>query len=176
MDSENNRDVFQQQVGGVQGAQEHRNECGLPVVAVDYVGGPNVFGDFDDSATEFAITFGVVGKISGAVAVGSVAIKVAGIVDEKVADTVEHGAIGNGGETQPSAQRDCDAGHNRHARFNAPVTRQHHGQFVALCDQGFGQRLDYIGEAAGLREGQAFGCRKKYSQNKLTEGAAPRCG
>jgi len=45
---------------------------------------------------------------------------------------------------------------------------------MTLRDQGFGQRLDYIGEAAGLREGQAFGCRKKYSQNKLTESAAPR--
>ena len=73
------------------------------------------------------------------------------------------------------AQRDGHAGHNHHARFYSPVTRQHHGQFVALRDQGFGQRLDYIGEAAGLREGQAFGCRKKYSQNKLTE-SAPRCG
>ena len=39
---------------------------------------------------------------------------------------------------------------------------------------GDAQRFDHVGEAAGLREGQAFGCRKKYSQNKLTESAAPR--
>jgi len=45
---------------------------------------------------------------------------------------------------------------------------------MALSDQGFGQRFDHVREAAGLREGQAFGCRKKYSQNKLTESAAPR--
>src|ERR1700688_810660 len=98
MDGENYRNVFHQRIGRVQGAHERWNEGGLPVVAMDYICGPNVFGDFDDSATEFAVTFGVVGKISGAVAVDSVAVKVAGIVDEKVAHTVEHGAIGNGGE------------------------------------------------------------------------------
>src|ERR1700693_1580887 len=98
MDGENYRNVFHQRVGGVQRAQEHRNESGLPVVAVDYVGGPNMLGDFDGGAAKLAVTFGVVGKISGAVAVESVAVKVAWIVDEKVAHTVEHGAIGNGGE------------------------------------------------------------------------------
>src|ERR1700730_4991700 len=121
MDGENYRKVFHQRVGGVQGTQQHRNECGLPVMAVDYVRGPNVFGDFDRSAAEFTITLGVVGKISCAATVDSVAVKVGGIVDEKVAHTVKHGAIGNGGKAQASAQRNGHAGHNHHACFYSPV-------------------------------------------------------
>src|ERR1700693_3239218 len=150
MDGEDYREVFYQRVGGVQGAQEYGNERGLPVVAVDHVGGPNVFGDFDRGATKFAVTLGVVEKISCAVAVNSVAVEIAGIVDEKVAHAVEHGAIGNGGKAQATAQRDGDAGHDHHACFYAPVARQDHGQFMALGDEGFGQRLDYVGEAASL--------------------------
>src|ERR1700719_2211809 len=127
MDGENYRNVFHQWVGSVRGTQKHGNQCGLPVVAVDYVGGPNVFGDFDGRAAKFAVTLGVVGKISRAAAVNSVAVKVAGIVDEKVAHTVKHGAVGNGGKAQASAQRDRDAGHNHHGRFYSAITRQHDG-------------------------------------------------
>jgi hypothetical protein len=47
---------------------------------------------------------------------------------------------------------------------------------MTLRDKGFGQRFNYVGEASGLREGQAFGCCKKYSQNKLTGSVAPRFG
>src|ERR1700676_3363064 len=150
MDGENYRKVFHQRVGGVQGAQQHGDKCGLPVVAVDYIGGPHVLSDFDRSAAKFAVTLGVIGKISRAAAVDSVAVEVTGIVDEKVAHTIEHGAVGNGGEAQASAQRDSHAGHNHHARFYSPVTGQHHGEFMALRDQGFGQRFDYVGKAAGL--------------------------
>src|SRR6202043_3976753 len=122
MDGENYWKIFHQRVGGVQGAQQHWNECGLPTVTVDYVGRPNVFGDFYSSAAKFAVTLGIIWKFSRAAAVNSVAVKVAGIVDEKVAHTVEHGAVGNGWEAQASAQRNGHAGHDHHARFCSPVT------------------------------------------------------
>src|ERR1700675_75762 len=138
MDGENYWNVFYQRVGGVQRAQKDGNECRLPVVAVEHVGGPNVFGDFDRSAAKFAVTLGVVGKISRAGAVHSFAVEVAGVVDEKIAYSVEHGAVGDGGEAQARAQGDGHAGHNHHARFDSPITGQHDGEFMALGDKGFG--------------------------------------
>src|ERR1700733_4307909 len=150
MDGEDYRQVFYQRVGGVQGAQEYGNQRGLPVVAVDYIGGPNVFGDFDRGAAKFAVTLGVVGKIPGAVTVNSVAVEIAGMVNEEVAHAVKHGAVGNGWKSQPTAQRNCDTGHDHHTCFYSPVARQDHSQFMALGDEGFGQRFDYVGEAAGL--------------------------
>src|SRR5580704_510299 len=123
MDSENHRKVFHQRVGGVQRAQQHGNQRGLPVVAVDYIGGPDMLSDFNRSAAEFAVTLGVVGIFSRATAINSVAVEVAGIVDKKVAHTVEHGAVGDGRKTQASSQRDGHAGHNHHARFYSAVTR-----------------------------------------------------
>jgi len=83
VDGENYRKVLYQRIGSVQRTQERGNERGLPIVAVDDVGGPNVFGDFNGGAAKFAVTLGIVGIFSGAAAVDSVAVEITRIIDEK---------------------------------------------------------------------------------------------
>jgi len=117
---------------------------------MDDVGGPDVLGDFDDRAGEFAVALGVVGKIAGAVAVNSVPVEIGGVVDEKVADGVEESAVGDGRKTEATAHGNGEAGHNDGGGFRAAVARENDGDFVALSGESLGQRFDDVGEAAGL--------------------------
>ena len=160
-------------IGGVSGAQQHRDQRGLPIVAMNDVGRPDVFGDFDGGAGEFGVTLGVIGKVSGAVAINSVAIEIAGIVDEKITHAVEDGAVGDGRKTQAAAHGDGEAGHDDGVGFGVAVTRKDDGDFVAQGRESLGQRFDYVGEASGLGERKAFGGREEDSQDGFT-GKAPR--
>lgn len=171
VDGENNREVLDQGIGGVRRTQENRDESGLPVMAMDNVSGPDVLGNFNGGATEFAVALGVVGKIAGAIAVDAVAVEIAGIIDKKIAHTVENGAIGNGGKAQAATHGNGEAGHHHGSGFYSAIAGQNDGDFVTLRGQGFGQGLDYVGEAASLGEGKAFGGGEEYSQDSVTGNA-----
>jgi len=69
-------------------AQQHRDERGLPIVAVDYVGLPDVLGDFNRGAAKLAVAFGIVRIIAPCSAIEPVAIKIGGIVYKKIANAL----------------------------------------------------------------------------------------
>ncbi len=132
-----------------------------------------MLGDFDGGAGEFGVTLGIIGKISGAVAINAVAVVIAGIIDEEITHAVEDGAVGYGRETQAAAHGDGEAGHDDGVGFGIAVTGKDDGDFVAKCREGLGQGFDYVGEASGFGERKAFGGREEDSQDGFT-GKVPR--
>lgn len=130
---------------------------------MDDVGGPNVLGDFDGGAAEFGVALGVVGKVSAAGAVDSVAIEVRGVFQEQILHTVQQRSAANRRETQAQAHGDSDAGKNSGITFRAAVTREEHGDLVTLLHEGLGKRLEHVGETAGFGKRQAFGSYEKDS-------------
>ncbi len=91
-------------VGGVACAQQNRDQCSLPVVAMNDIGAPEVLQAISMAAqTELAVTLGVVGIVAAAFAVETAAIEIVGIVDEEILDATEFAAVGDGREPAVSA-------------------------------------------------------------------------
>src|ERR1700755_3191358 len=89
VNGEDDRESLRDGVGGVTGAQQNRNERGLPVVTVDEVGLPEMFCDFDGAAAELAVALGVVRIVAAAFAVDAGAVEVLRIIDEEILNAGE---------------------------------------------------------------------------------------
>src|SRR6266404_4446742 len=134
-------------------------------MAMENIGWPNMLSDFNRRPAKFAVAFGIIREIAGGIPVNSVAIEVAGIVHEKVANAIQQRSIHDGWKSQAISERHSQAWNDCGIGLRSPISRQHHGHFMATCDQGFGKRLDHVGQASGLREWQTFGRRKEDSHN-----------
>src|SRR5712671_7150070 len=100
-----------------------------------HVGAPDVLGDFDGGAAEFAVALGVIGVIAGRAAVEVVAIEVGRIVDEKIADAVDHGTIRDGWKTEAgAAHRNRHAGHYDGTSFCSSIAWQDNRDLVSEAD------------------------------------------
>lgn len=124
---------------------------------MDYVGGPEVFDDFNGGFAEFGIALGVVRKIAGGSAVDTVAIEIVGIVDEIVLDAAEDAAIGNGRKAQAGAHGNGEAGADGVFGFCGAIAWEDDSDFLALRGEGSGEAFDDVGETASFGKRQAFG-------------------
>src|SRR5258705_7233868 len=110
-----------------------------------------MLGDFDGCPSEFAVALGFIGVIAGRADVEVVAIKVGRVVDEKIADAVDHSAIRDGWKTEAgAAHRNRYARHYDGTSFCSSIAGQHNGDLVPEADQRFWQRFDHVCEAAGF--------------------------
>src|SRR5690242_14673731 len=99
---------------------------------MDNVRLPDVLGDFDGGAAEFAVALGVVRVITSSTAVKGVAVKVSRVVDKKVAHTGDHGAITDGGKPQAgTAHGNGDACGDNRFHLGAAIARKHDRDFVS---------------------------------------------
>ncbi len=140
----------------IDGSQQDWQQRGLPVMTMKYICWPYMLRDFDRRAAEFAVAFGIVGKIAGGISVKTVAIEVSGIIDKKVANAIQQRAVHNRRKTQPVAHRHGKARNYFRAALSSPVPGQHHGHFMTASNQRFGKRFHYIGKTSGLRKRQTF--------------------
>jgi len=163
VNSEDDRNVFHYRIVAIRRTEEKGNERGLPIVAMNHVGEPDVFSDINGGPGKFTEAFGIVREIARGCAVDAVAIEVGGIVNKEIVNAVEKSAVGNGGKSQARAERNCKAWHHHGGGFRATVTGKNHGDLVPTGDQSFGQRFDYVGEAARFGKRQAFGCHEQDS-------------
>src|SRR5712664_3532042 len=145
VDGEDHRDVSDQRIVAVGGSQQHGHESGLPIVTMEYIRAPHVLGDFDGRAAKLAVTFGVVWIVAAGAAIEAIAIKIGGVVHEKITYSADHGTIGDGWKTEAcAAHRNRDAGHDHGANLHAAVAGQHDRDFVPEANQGFWQGLDHV--------------------------------
>src|SRR5712671_1028117 len=100
-----------------------------------YIGAPDMLGDFDGGAAELAVALGVIGVIAGRAAVEVVAIKIGRVVDEKIADAIDHSAIRDGWKTEAgAAHRNRHAGHYDGTGFCSSIPWQYDGDLVSEAD------------------------------------------
>ena len=147
---ENYRHGAKQWIRFVKRSQQHRHERRLPVMAMDHVRGPDVLADFDGRAAELTKAVGVVGIILALQAVKLVAVKIFGIVHEKIAHAADDGAIGNRGKAEAAAERNRHAGHDHRRGFCSAVARQHDGDFMAQLNERLRKSFDNVRQAARL--------------------------
>jgi len=121
---EDHGNISHRRVVSVGTAQEYGHECGLPIVAMKHVRGPNVLSNFDCRPAEFAVAFRVVGKISRAIAVETVAIEICRIIYKEIPDAANYRAIQDCGKTQLARHRNRKAGQYHGSRFCATVMWQ----------------------------------------------------
>ncbi len=153
----NDRNISHERIVAVGSAQQHGHECGLPIVAVDYVGMPEMLGDFNRGAAKLTVALGIIRIIAAGTAVEPVAIKIGGIVYKKIANAVDYGTVGNGWKTEAcAAHGNRHAGHDHGTGLRSAVARQHNRDFMAEADQGLRQSLNDVREAPGFGKGQAF--------------------
>ena len=76
VDGENGGDFAKRGIFGIERAQHHRHQRGLPVVAVEYVGHAQNLGGFQHGPRKQGEAFGVVGIVAGRGAVERVAVEV----------------------------------------------------------------------------------------------------
>ena len=74
-------------------------------MAMDHIRGPNVLDDFDRYAAELAVTLGIVWKISGTIAVKTVAIEISRVVDKKIPNARNLCTVHDGGKSQSIRHR-----------------------------------------------------------------------
>ena len=149
----------------IDGSQQDWQQRGLPIMAMENICWPDMLRDFDRRAAEFAVAFGIVGKIASGISVKTVAIEVSGITDKKVAHAIQQRAIHNRRKPQTVAHRHGKARNYFRTARSSPVPGQHHGHFVTARNQRFGQRFHYIGKPSGLRKRQTFRGDKEDSHN-----------
>jgi hypothetical protein len=131
-------------------------------MAVDYVGHPNVFAEFDGRSAKFRKAFGVVRIIPPRHAIQLLAIEIFWIIHEIIVDPVQRSTLLDGRKSQAFSRRDRQAVHGHRKRARIAVTRKQHGHFMAERGQRFWQRFDHVRQAARLREWKPFRCDKKY--------------
>ena len=142
----------------IAGAQQHRNQRALPIVAVDHLGHPELFRQFYGCPRELREALGIVGIILSRHAVELIAIEILGVVDEEILHSALPPSVGDRRETQRGAHRHGHALDHDVLDRHVPITGQHHGHVVSLRHQSLGQRFDYVGQAARLAERQTLGC------------------
>ncbi len=155
---EDDRQTGERGIAFVLRAEKHGNERDLPVVAMDDVGLPAALREFHDGAGEFAEARGVIGIVFAAYTVKLLAIEVFRIVHEEITDAIFRAASGDRGETQALAKTDGETGEKNGRGWIAAIAREDDADLMTERYEGFGQRLDYVGEAARLGVGQPFGC------------------
>src|SRR5271170_594664 len=76
--------IFDQWIVRVRGAQQHRQQTGLPVMAMDRIRRPNVLRHLNRRAAKLGVAFGIVRKIAPAAAVDSIAIKILRVFHKEI--------------------------------------------------------------------------------------------
>src|SRR6202007_2966140 len=98
-----------------------------PVMAVENVRWPDMFGDFNGSAREFTVAFCVVGKIASRSPVNSVTIEISRIVHKEIANAIQQRSIRDAWKPQAISHRYGQTGNDCSTGLRSPVFRQHHG-------------------------------------------------
>ena len=142
-----------------QGAQIHRHQRGLPVVAVDHVGNPvHVIQRSQRGLAEEAVLGNVVHQAHIGVAIGEELLIVDEVVDHAVADVLHDAHIV---AAAGLAQIHVEFAPVDHLVLillrDAGVAGQDDPHVAVLVHQLAGQRVHHIAQAAGLDEGMALG-------------------
>ena len=133
--------------------QVHRHQSGLPVVAVDDVGGEvDVKQGLQHGAGEEGEALAVVVE-----AVETAALEVILVVEEVVGHAVDL-SLEQAAVLAAPAHRDGVVGHifQLVAELQVAVQRHDDAGVHAVLDQSLGQRASHIGQTAGLRKGGCF--------------------
>ena len=141
-------------------------------MAVENIGRPYVFGNFNGNAAEFTIALRIVRKIAERISVDPITVEVRRIIDEKVAHTIENCAVDNSRKAQSNAQRDGQTWNHKGTGLRAAVSGKHYRDFVAPCDQRFWKRFHNIGKTAGLGKRHPFRRHKKDSHISIRNSCA----
>jgi len=168
VDGKDGRQILNGGIVAVRGAKKNGNHRGLPVVAVDQIGHPDLLGEFDGRPAEFGVALGIVGVFAVAVAVDSVAIEEERIVEKKIANTTMDAAVSDGGKTETGAKRNGQARDGLCGGFDVTVPGEEHGDFVAEFDERPGQGVNHVGKATRFGVRERFGSSKEDSHELET--------
>jgi len=145
VDGEDDRKILDERIITKCATEENGNQGGLPIVAMENIGGPNVLGDFDRGSTKLTVTLGIVTELAVGATINAVAIEEGWIVDEKVANTVDRNTVGYRWKTNAIPNGDSETGNYDGGRFCAAIAGQDHSDFVTVSDESFGQGFNDIG-------------------------------
>ncbi len=159
---ENYRETLNRRVFPVLGSQQHRNQGGLPVMAVDHLGRPDVLGKLDGRAAELREPLGVIRIILSRHAVELIAVEVLRVLDKVVAHAAQDHAVQDRWETQRVAHRDAQARRGHRPDFRTAVPRKQHRDFMPERDKRPGQRFHHVRKASRFRKREPFGGDKEY--------------
>jgi hypothetical protein len=149
VDGENGSDFVECGVLGIERAQHHRDERGLPVVAVEDLRHSQHLGGFEYGARKHGEALGVIGIISGGSAVESFAVEVGRIIHEvKLNPGWRIRARGDDrAEAILVVEGDGDAAHDslRVGEFGLTIARNVDAHLMSQSGQGTGQGADHVG-------------------------------
>src|SRR6267378_1027853 len=162
MNREDHRQSLNRRIFFVLRPQQHRHQGGLPVVAVDHIGHPDVLGKLDRRAAELRESLRVVRIILSRHPIELLAVEVFRVLYKVVAHPAQNPAMEDRGKTQRVAHRDGQAWRSHSPRFRIAIPRKQHDDFMPQRNERLGQRFHHVRKTSRLREREPFGRDKKY--------------
>ena len=90
---EDHRQLLHRGVFFVLRSQQYRHQRGLPVVAMNYIGLPNILGEFDGRSAELRKALGVVRIILACHAIEMLALEILGVFHKKIPHATQSAAV-----------------------------------------------------------------------------------
>ncbi len=164
MDRQHSRNVTQNGIKEVGGAQQDSKHRSLPVVHMEDIGNLDHLRSFDDRAAKQAEAFRVVGVVAGGRSVEAFAIEQFGAIDEVCLHSRIYATVEDADEAVVGRERNGHARKNdrrvRHGLGDLPVVRNKYADLVAKLGQGARKRAHHICQSARLSPRSTLRCRK----------------